>query len=246
MNTIGDRLRHARETAHNREEDGTRVTQGEVADYIGIRQSSLNAIENNKNKSSDVGAEKLMRAASYLNVSFLWLATGRGDMCGDDTHLLGELQKLKGIPLFFPQHAKSRNDDEVQQTINVSREIAQNLTDQAFFTLVSDNGLSPLCETGDIVLIDPGTQVSVEDYVLVALPNYKMPIVRQVVERSADQYSLRPINRNMSEQPLDDISHLMGIVIEFRHCPATKNRINSWQEDNRKTIGNVVSMIKNG
>lgn len=246
MNTIGERLRYARETAHEREASEVRITQSEVADYIGIRQSSLYSIENNKNKSTDVGAEKLMRAANFLNVSFLWLATGRGDMCGDDTHLLGELQKLKGFPLYFPQHAKSRNDDEAQQTINVSREIAQNLTDQAFFTLVSDNGLSPLCEKGDIVLIEPGIQVSVEDYVLVALPNYRMPIVRQVVERSMDQYSLRPINQNMSEQPLEDISHLLGVVIEFRHCPAIKNRINSWQEENRKAIGNVINIRKNG
>ena len=246
MNTIGDRLRHARETANARIGRTHKITQSELGDMMGLRQSSLYSIETNQNKSSDVGAEKLLKAAAFLQVSFMWLATGRGDMLGDDTNLIGELQKLKGYPLVYPQHAKTRKDDEIQQIISVSKEVAQNLTEKAFFTLVSDNGLSPQCERGDIVLVDPGVPVSVEDYVLVALPNYRMPVVRQIVERSLDQYSLRPINQNMAEQPLDDINHLIGVVVEFRHCPSEKNRITSWQEENRKTISNVVNMFQDG
>ncbi len=246
MNTIGDRLLHARDSAHTRLSRTHKITQSELADMMGIRQPSLVSIEKNQNKSTDVGAEKLMKAAQFLKVSFMWLATGRGDMLNDEDNLIGELQKLKGYPLVYPQHAKTRQDEEIQQTINVSKEVAQNLSEKAFFTLVSDNGLSPQCERGDIVLVDPGVPVSVEDYVLVALPNYRMPVVRQIVERSLDQYSLRPINQNMAEQPLDDINHLIGIVVEFRHCPSEKNRITSWQEENRKTIGNVVNMFKDG
>ena len=246
MNTIGERLLHARDSAHTRLGRTHRITQSELADMMGIRQPSLVSIEKVQNKSTDVGAEKLMKAAKFLKVSFMWLATGRGDMLNDEDNLIGELQKLKGYPLIYPQHVKTRQDVEIQQTINVSKEVAQNLSKKAFFTLVSDNGLSPQCERGDIVLVDPGVPVSVEDYVLVALPNYRIPVVRQIVERSLEQYSLRPINQNMAEQPLDDINHLIGVVVEFRHCPSEKNRITSWQEENRKTIGNVVNMFQDG
>lgn len=246
MNTIGDRLRIARESAHERLDRKYKITQSELGDTIGIRQSSLFAIEMNKNKSSDVGVEKLMRAATFLKVSFLWLATGRGEMCSNDANLIGELQKLKGLPLYYPQDALARRDSDVQQTINISQEIAQNISNKSFFTLVSDNGLSPQCEKGDIVLIDPGVPVSVEDYVLVSLPSYQMPIVRQIVERSPDQYTLKPINPNLSEQPLQDIGRLVGVVIEFRHCPSEKNRVNSWGGENKKTIGSIVKLFKDG
>lgn len=239
MNTIGDRLRHARETAHDRVGRNFKITQSELGDVIGIKQSNVAMLERNLNKRGDVGISKLLKAAEFLQVSFMWLATGDGDINNIDTDILGELQKRRGCPLFFPQYAKSRQESEIQQSMNLSRETAGNVSENAFFTLVSDNGLAPVCETGDVVLIDPAASPLVEDYVLVSVPGYRMPIVRQIIESGPDRFALKAINRNISDQPLDDISQLIGVVVEFRHCPAEKNRILDWQQENRKRVVNL-------
>ena len=243
MKTIGDRILHARKTANTRLGRTHQVTQSELGQYIGLAQSNVYALEQNRNKRNDIGICKLIRAAELLRCSFLWLATGKGEMTNIDTDIFSELQSGQGVPLFFPRYAKTRNDSDVQQYIGVSREIQQTLGKNAFFTLVSDNGLSPRAEMGDIVLIDPSVQVRVMDFVLVADPGYRLPVARQIIERSVDQFTLKPLNTMMPEQPLDEISQLIGVVIEIRHSPDQAKRIRGWNEDNRKAVSsNVIKL----
>ena len=88
MDTIGERLKHARVTAHKRLGLSDRVTQGEVGDQIGLTQGAIVKLENNMNKRGDVDVIKLMKAAEFMKCSFIWLATGRGLLTNDDSHLL--------------------------------------------------------------------------------------------------------------------------------------------------------------
>ena len=66
--TFGDRLAGAREAAG--------ITQGELARRLGVRLKTLADWENDH---SEQRANRLQMLAGMLNVSVMWLLTGRGD-----------------------------------------------------------------------------------------------------------------------------------------------------------------------
>ena len=109
MDTIGDRLRIARESAHERIDRTHRITQSELASVMGLTQPSVNRLENNKLKRGEIDVVKLMDAASFLNTSFLWLATGNGTMEQEDVKLLEDMEFQKGFPVYWPQDLNSIN-----------------------------------------------------------------------------------------------------------------------------------------
>lgn len=66
--TFGDRLAGAREAAG--------LTQGELARKLGVKEKTIHAWEDDL---SEPRANRLQMLAGLLNVSLMWLLTGRGE-----------------------------------------------------------------------------------------------------------------------------------------------------------------------
>ena len=219
MDTIGERLRHARVTAHERLGLSDRATQGEVGDKIGLTQGAIGKLENNQNKRGDVDVIKLMKAAEYLKCSFIWLATGRGSLTNDDSNLLDDFENHKGQPFYPPDDLQKKNAEPEMQ-LNLTDKLISKVSPNSFYTLVSDNGLTPKAAAGDMVLVDPSAEIQVGDYVLVRIKDKKLPVVRRIVERSTEDgqhgYMLKCLNNEFADRPLEKLEDLAGVVMEFR------------------------------
>lgn len=67
MTAIGERLKEVRKER--------RMSQAELARKVGLRQASISDLESGKTR----GTASIAKIASALNVSAMWLETGRGD-----------------------------------------------------------------------------------------------------------------------------------------------------------------------
>ena len=243
MDTIGERLRYARVTANNRIGLSERVTQGEVGDRIGLTQGAIYKLETNQNKRGDVDVIKLMKAAEYLRCSFIWLATGRGALDNDDSHMLDDLENRKGQPYFSPADLQ-RADIEPEMQLNLTNKMINKVSPRTFYTLVSDNGLSPKASAGDMILVDPSAEIQIGDFVLVRIKDKTLPVVRRIVERTTDDgqggYMLKCLNDEFADRPLEKIEDLAGVVMEFR----TFTRENTSYKDQLSAItkGNIIKL----
>ncbi len=241
MNTIGDRLLLARETAPERLGRDYMVTQGELGKVMeGISQVAVFKIEQNKNKRGEVGVTKLMKAAEFLKVSFLWLATGKGSMTGNDEELLSPFYGEPGIPVHLPQDCRSRTKENAHSYLTVTSRIQSQISEKAFFTVCTDNGLAPMVNTGGLVLVDPGAKMVITDYVLTMIPGLSLPVVRQIIAGRDGGYLLKSLNHEIPSCQLDELSDLIGVIIEFRHWPETSNGFRDLIPDNRQVINSTV------
>jgi len=76
--TMGDRIAGAREAAG--------LTQEELARRLGVRHSTVRAWEDDR---TEPRANRLQMLAGMLNVSLMWLLTGRGDGVPDPENVSG-------------------------------------------------------------------------------------------------------------------------------------------------------------
>lgn len=74
MNTLGERLKHLRETNN--------VKQNDLAEATGISRSNISKIESN---SLSPTANAIIAIAQYFNVSIDWLLTGLNSHMSDNT-----------------------------------------------------------------------------------------------------------------------------------------------------------------
>ncbi len=79
LETLGERLSHARATAKERGVPciAQKVTQGDVANVIGVTRQAIVRIEKNVNGTSN---DNLKKVAEFLKVDPAWLITGFGEM----------------------------------------------------------------------------------------------------------------------------------------------------------------------
>lgn len=243
MDTIGKRLRHARETANERLGAKFQITQSELADQIGVTQGFIYKLETDANKRGSVDVTKLMKCAEYLKCSFLWLATGRGDVSNDDSHLLDDLNNQQGLPFIHPEQLDNPPTDHHEMMLNLTNSLASLISAQAYYTLVTDNGVNTRAGSGDLVLVDPGAEVRIGDFVLARVADKTLPIVRRIVERSGEQsgYTLRSLNEEFADRPLAKIGDLLGVVLEFRSFAREEN---SYKDRLTGGVGNVVRLVR--
>lgn len=244
MDTIGDRLRTARKSAHERLDREYRITQSELACVMGLTQSSVNRLENNKLKRGEIDVVKLMDAASLLKASFLWLATGNGAMDQEDSKLLEDMECQKGFPVYWPQNLNSINKN-AQFHMNVAPIIYERLTPNAFYTLVTDNGMSPHINMGDLVLVDPGGKFHVGSYVLARTSGQGTPVLRRIIESDEEEgYLLKPLNPEYKTRTLEKFAHLLGVAVEFRSFLLPEVSFKSEIETNKPI--NIVDFKQGG
>lgn len=219
MDTIGERLRIARETAHARVSRNFKITQSELGDMIGLTQGAIYKLESNRNKRGDVDVTKLMKAAEYLKCSFIYLATGRGSLDSDDSNMLDDLENQHGQPFYHPS-LLNQEEPESSMMLNLPSTMTGKITPRAFYSLVTDNGVDPKASTGDMILVDPGADLQVGDFVLVRMQPASMPVVRRIIEHTTPDgqhgYLLKTLNPEFSDRRLERLEDILGVVLEFR------------------------------
>ena len=217
METIGERLKHARKTAHQRLGLRSEMTQGQLGDRIDLTQGAIYKLESNKNKRGNVDVAKLMAAAEFMQCSFIWLATGQGTITNDDSDLFDKLEANRGVPFLMPDFL---DNDLPEMYLSLPGSLASRVSANAFYTLVTDNGIFAKASAGDMALIDPGAEIRVGDFVLARLADKRMPVIRRIVERSTTDgqggYLLKSLNNEFADRNLNKLDDLVGVVMEFR------------------------------
>ncbi len=243
MDTIGERLRHARETANERLGTKFTMTQSELADQLGVTQGYIYKLETNANKRGSVDVIKLMNAAEYLQCSFLWLAKGLGQMEADDGLLIDELAHSKGLP-FVPPELAGKDVADPEMMLNLPSSLVSKVSANGFYTLVSDNGVKSRAAAGDMVLVDPAVEIRIGDFVLARVADKSLPIVRRIVERMTEGqsgYTLKSLNDEFADRPLEKISDLLGVVMEFRSFAREEC---SYKDRLTPATANVVRLVR--
>ncbi len=95
MDTFGQRLIKARKASG--------LKQGALASAVGLTNAAISSMENEKTKSAT--PENLFRIADALHINPRWLATGKGDMYGDESETISQdiaserlLEAIKQLP----------------------------------------------------------------------------------------------------------------------------------------------------
>ena len=217
MDTIGERLRHARKTAHRRIGLQSEMTQGQLGDRIGLTQGAVYKLESNKNKRGNVDVAKLMAAAEFMQCSFIWLATGQGVITNDDSDLFDKLEANCGVPFYMPDQLDS---NQPEMHLSLPGSLACRVLSNTFYTLVTDNGIAGKANAGDMALVDPGAELRVGDFVLARLADKRLPVIRRIVERTIEDgqggYTLKSLNDEFADRTLNRLDDLIGVVLEFR------------------------------
>lgn len=242
MKTIAERLKYARKTSKERCGRDYAYTQDHLGQAMGRTQSTISQMENGQLLSEDFGVQSLMGAAKLLQVSFVWLATGEGDIDSDDTVLLPTLRLREGIPLFSPANAATRNKSDIVQKVAVTKHQAASLSEHAFYTIVTDSGASTVAAYGDSVLIDPVIPKRAADWVLVQLQGYQYPVMRKIVEREEGVYFFCSDNPDLPAIKMTTSSDVLGVAVEFRRAVDNRFKLMEWSETNHRTLDNVISM----
>ena len=173
MNTLGERLKYARERKG--------LTQSALAALSGASQQSVNMAESGKARRP----RSLHEMAKTLGVSVDWLLSGRdGGFApaaapalsqvaeGDDSsHVAALSPPGQKLPVFGLQPSKhpgvySRSSTPVDL---VARPAALAGIPHAFAVSVHDRVMAPRYEPGDILLAHPGKPVTEGDYALLTL-----------------------------------------------------------------------------
>jgi transcriptional regulator with XRE-family HTH domain len=89
MTRFADRLRACIDERH--------TSQAELARAAGVSGASMSDWVNDKTQAEHIKAEPLLRAAAFLNVSPMWLLTGKG---ARQPHAPTVLQAAEGAPKY--------------------------------------------------------------------------------------------------------------------------------------------------
>lgn len=104
MKTLAERLRHAMEVLPPKKIKGV-----DLARAVGVKPPSVSDWLSGKSKTME--GENLLRAAKYLNVNPVWLATGKGDINSNDI-------SLKSLPENLNSSSRSQSLEKLISTLD--------------------------------------------------------------------------------------------------------------------------------
>jgi phage repressor protein C with HTH and peptisase S24 domain len=204
VNTIAERLKHAREAAG--------LTQPELAAKAKVSQGTIGNIETGLRKRP----RELLAIASALNVDPSWLESGRGVMnpLRQQSTMIASLtptpqpgQTAVDIPLLANAGSMGpgtdvEHDDVIIGALRLSSEWVQkrirpsSLEALSFIHAYGDS-MSPTFEDGDILLVDTGRRdPSMADGVYV-LGTHKRVFIKRVSERFDGSRMVSSDNKNV-------------------------------------------------
>lgn len=230
--TLAERLKQAR-LAKNK-------SQTEVANAVGMKQPSYNAIESGKVQRSGF----LTDIAQFLGVNPHWLATGQGEMTAKPTidELRAKIAQIeqkdkadtpaksqilsmsKPTPVISWVRAGSWSENNAVTLDDADDWLPRplGLSERGFALQVRGESMLPEFRPGDYIYVEP-------EIMAIALKNGDLVVVQKldgtqseatfkqlVIGETADDMYLKPLNPNWHEQkmlPLNDEWHLVGKVV---------------------------------
>lgn len=211
--SLGQRLNHARLTAHERRREHTKVTQSELAAAMGdLSKSYISQIETGKYKTPDLKFSHIINAAKYLMCDPIWLAYGKGELVGYDNDLEGIAYK---IPLFRPLDLMNENPKPADYLF-IRKGLHEQLGRNTYATVVTDNCMEGDASQGDVVIIDPDRQIQAKNLVLVNAPGESQPLLRRYrFNRSSGNLVLAPNDEELPWLNPDDC-RILGVAVQIQ------------------------------
>lgn len=193
-------------------------SQAQIADAVGIKQPTYQALETGKTQKSAF----LTEIARELGVDAYWLKTGEGKSHGEsDSQKFGNIQttekKLRKIPVLdFVQAGLWR--DVIYDGINPMGYTYSDYEglkpDEIFSVTVDGLSMSPRFMPRDQLLIDPNLAPNPGDFVIAQNGNYEVTFKKYRVtgydEEGREQFELVPLNPDFA--PLDSRMHNISII----------------------------------
>jgi len=145
MNSIADRVRHARESIG--------ITQGKLAKGVGVSRAAISQIENGMTKYPR--PETLVRIARYLGTSIEWLVLGESEKSSENNGLYINVPLLvtpDGNPVQAYVDQVANQPDVMLHTSLVSRLCTS--VDSARLVVASKSSFRPVFNQGATLLID--------------------------------------------------------------------------------------------
>ncbi len=211
MNTIAERLKHARELAG--------LTQPELAAKAKVSQGTIGNIETGLRKRP----RDLLSIAAALSVTPVWLETGKGQMQSSVIDLLtsdvGEPVALKGMRrLPVVGEVKGGDDgylDEYQYPVGFGDGyIEYPTTDPNAYALrVRGDSMHPRYRAGEFVVIEPSIEAQDSDDVIVICSNGKK-MLKQLNWRRDGEIQLLSLNSGYGPLtiPLSEIESIQLVA----------------------------------
>lgn len=210
MSDLSTRLKESRKK--------TGKSQAQIAEAVGMKQPSYQALESGKNQKSAF----LTEIAKELGVDAYWLQTGEGKPYWEsDSQKFSNIQttekKLRKIPVLdFVQAGLWR--DVIYDGINpmgYTYSDYQGLKPDEIFSVTVDGlSMSPRFMPRDQLLIDPNLAPNPGDFVIAQNGNYEVTFKKYRVtgydEEGREQFELVPLNPDFA--PLDSRMHNISII----------------------------------
>lgn len=203
-------------------------SQAEVAEAVGIKQPTYQALESGKTQKSAY----LAQIAKYLDVDVYWLQTGDSESTdqpnkkqdvpsGLEGVFLAGARKLRKIPVLdFVQAGAWR--EVVYDGLNplgwTYTDYQGINPDEVFGVAVSGLSMSPRFRPGDRLVVDPNLCPQPGDFVVACNNDYEVTFKKYRVtgydEESREQFQLVPLNPDFA--PLDSKINnirIIGVVV---------------------------------
>jgi SOS-response transcriptional repressor LexA len=189
---LGERLKIARLEAN--------ISQTELAKDIGVSQAAVAALEKRNSKTCGYTAQ----IAKTLNVRVEWLATGKGEMRGEDPEL-----NVVNFPVIA--WASVFRDRIVESHVPFYGNVGMNV-DEGFGVQVTGISMEPEFSDGDTVIINTTQKPKHNDFVIANVN--EQPTLKQLVIEEG-RYFLRALNPNWTPMlaPIERDTPIAGVVV---------------------------------
>lgn len=224
MNTLAQRLKYARELAN--------LSQQEVAKRANISQPTYFKIENG----STLKPRNILEIAQALTVNAHWLATGEGEMVGNDSPVKHRRSdSLRLIPDFATDGTVINHRDSHSPQINHNSLLCRQ---------VPDESMDPFFKQGDFVFADKTLTPQTGGYVIARLASgfevirrykeYQDPVLGENQKELVAESSFFPVIK-FSETPFE----ILGTIFEHKRFMGQGLQ---WYL-NKQAIGNEVARL---
>lgn len=200
-------------------------SQAEVAEAVGIKQPTYQALEKGKNQKSAY----LAQIAQFLNVDAYWLQTGVSedkaqemlDKANSTKHLMFDHKPLRKIPVLdFVQAGAWR--EVVYDGVNPmgwTYSDYQGINpDEIFSVTVSGLSMSPKFKPNDQLVVDPNLSAQPGDFVIACNNDYEVTFKKYRVtgydQDGREQFQLTPLNPDFPvlDSQINNI-RIIGVVV---------------------------------
>ena len=214
-----DRLKKARKLAG--------LNQAELAQKIGVQQTSISDLERGKSKSTSFSTQ----IAHELGVSALWLATGKGEMNAGESSATANNVSMAPIPLRYYRDpvissVQAGKFAECVVPYPTGMEEQHESTDYdakgpAFWLEVSGDsmtapaGVRPSIPEGTLVLVDTGIEATPGKLVVAQLDESNEATFKKYIVESGQKY-LKPLNPAYPLIPINGNCRIIGVAVEAK------------------------------